>query len=125
MQSGYPERRQQPVDNNNTPQAPQAAAPNIPVQPQPVQEVMSSNGSGGNKILLWFVIGLIVIVAIVGGVYFFLSQQQADTSKESTAVQTPIPSPKEDLEGDLNSIDIDTATESSDFSSVDQDLKNL
>lgn len=125
MQSGYPERRQQPVDNNNTPQVPQAATPNIPVQPQPVQEVMSSNGSGGSKILLWFVIGLIVIVAIVGGIYFFLSQQQANTSKEPTTVQTPIPSPKEDLEGDLNSINIDTATESSDFSSVDQDLQQL
>lgn len=114
------------MDNNNNPQVPQsAAAPNIPVQPQPAQEVAPFNGSGGNKILLWFVIGLIAIVAIVGGIYFFLSQQRVNTSNEPIAVQTPIPSPKEDLEDDLNSINVDTATENSDFSSVDQDLQNL
>lgn len=126
MQSEYPERRQQPVDNNNTPQVPQStAAPNIPVQPQPTQEIAPSSGSGGNKILLWFVIGLVIVVALVGGIYFFLNQQQASTPKETAVVQTPIPAPEEDLEGELNSINVDTATESSDFSSVDQDLQNL
>lgn len=93
--------------------------------PQPINVPQTSNGSGGNKILLWFVIGLVIVVALVGGIYFFLNQQQASTPKETAVVQTPIPSPKEDLEGELNSINVDTATESSDFSSVDQDLQQL
>lgn len=101
--------------------------------PQPINVTQISNGSGGNeqvpssgnKILLWFVIGLVIVVALVGGIYFLLSKQQASTPKETAVVQTPIPSPKEDLEEELNSINVDTATESSDFSSVDQDLQNL
>ncbi len=81
--------------------------------------------TGGNKIVLWFVIGLIIVVGLVGGIYFFLSKQQAATQPEVVATQTPAPTPVENLENDLNNINVDTSTTSSDFNTVDQDLQAL
>lgn len=102
------------MDNNN----PQAPAP-APVQ-QPAEEK-----TGGSKMVLWFIIGLVVVIALVGGIYFFLSKQQAATQSEVVTAQTPAPTPTENLENDLNNINVDTSTTSSEFNTVDQDLNQL
>lgn len=118
------------MDNNNqTPQA-TSTAPNMPpAAPQPAAPVQmpdtSSNGS--NKIILWFVIGLVIVVLAVGGIYVFLSRQQAATQnvQQPTVQTTPKPQDTADaLDKDLNSINVDTGT-NSDFDSIDQDLQQL
>lgn len=106
---------------NNTPET-LPVQPTPPAAPQPAEVEQKSSSS---KIILWFVIGLVVVVVLVLGIYFLLNTQQASTPKETAVIQTPVPSPREDLEGDLNSINVDTSTNSSDFTSVDQDLEQL
>jgi uncharacterized protein HemX len=111
------------VDNNSS--IPQPA---IPTNTQPVQPVAppSANGSGGNKVVLWFVAGLIIVVALVGGIYFYLSRQQGNSiTNQNTSVESPVPTAKEDLEQGLNSINVDISTESSDFIPIDQDIQQL
>ncbi|MDO8618318.1 MAG: LPXTG cell wall anchor domain-containing protein [Candidatus Daviesbacteria bacterium] len=105
------------MDNNNsTPAVPTPAS--APAQ-QPAAEK-----TGGNKMVLWFIIGLVIVIALVGGIYFFLSKQQNATEPEAVT-QIPATAPQENLENDLNSINVDTATTSSDFNAVDQDLQSL
>lgn len=104
------------MDNNN----PQPAAPVVPTVPVPP----TAEKSEGNKMVLWFVIGLIVIIALVGGIYFFLSKQQV-VPQPKMVTQTPSPTPQENLENDLNNVNVDTATSSSDFTTIDQDLQQL
>lgn len=110
------------MDNNSS--IPQPA---IPTNTQPVQPVAPplTNGSGGSKMVLWFVIGLVAVIALIGGIYLYLSKQQAAVPQSDVVKQTPAPTPAENLENDLNSINVDTSTQSSDFVPVDQDLKQL
>lgn len=107
------------MDSNNPP-----VQPNI--QPAPAPTPTAPEASGSNKMILWFVIGLVVVIAAVGGIYLFLSKQQAIEPKSQTTqtskTQTPIPTPAENLETDLNSIDVDTET---DLSEIDKDLQAL
>lgn len=81
--------------------------------------------SKGNKMILWFITGLVITVAIVGGIYFLLSREQNNntSTKEEVAVQTPLPTPQENLEDDLKAIDIDS--NAGDFETVDQDLSQF
>ncbi len=111
------------MDNNN-PQQPVTNIAPTPATPvaSPVQP--AEEKKGGNKMVIWFVVGLIVIIALVGGIYFFLSKQQT-TPQPEIVTQTPAPSPSDNLENDLNSINVDTSTESGDFAPVDKDLEQL
>lgn len=93
---------------------------NAAVQPAPQQAKPASK-----KMILWLILGLAVIVLAVGGIYLYLSRQQAANSLQTNATQTPAPAAQENLENDLNSINIDTTTTSSDFNTVDQDLNQL
>ncbi len=120
-QSGMQSERGVPVDNNN-PQVPTPAAP-APT-PAPAQQPAEEK-TGGSKMVLWFIIGLVVVIALVGGIYYFLSKQQAATQPEVVATQTPAPTPAENLQNDLNSINVDTSTTSGEFNSVDKDLQAL
>jgi len=114
------------VDNNNP--AAQTAQPNIapaqPVMPQTPIPAESSNGS--NKVIIWFIIGLVVVILLVGGIYFYLSRQQVTPSQTQTTTTqaTPSPSPQDNLEGDLNSINIPSGADDV-FTTVDQDLQQL
>lgn len=113
------------MDNNNlTPQTPIANPPQpvIPQNPNPAP-------SPGNKMILWFVIGLVVVAGLVGGIYLYLSRQTASTeqitAKQQTIVQ-PKPSPEETIDAldrDLNSVDAENPN--TDFVSIDQDLQQL
>jgi len=91
-------------------------------QAQPAPSMMpQSSGGGGNKMVLWLIVGVVVVILIVGGIYFFMSSQQKSPSQ--TAQGTAIPTKQENLENDLNAVNVSDVD--SDFSSVDQDLKNL
>lgn len=113
MQS-HQERREHQVDTNPTAQAKTAPDPmlNQPADPKP---------EGGNKMVLWLIIGLVVIILIVGGIYFYMSKQQSVSNPSATPA--PASQSQENLENDINSVDV-SAVEG-DFSPVDQDLKNL
>lgn len=117
------------MDNNNqsTPQATVTNTPpaNAPVTPQPIPvPVPTPSGSGSNKILIWFIIGLVLIILVVGGIYFYLSRQQIVTSSPMPAVATQTTPKEVTLEDELNSIDVDNAS-NNDFAPVDQDLNQL
>lgn len=108
------------MDSNNPP----ATAGPAPVSPQPTP-LQAEDNKGSNKIVLWFVIGLVIVVVAVGGIYLFLSRQQAAEPKppaQTVKTQTPKPTPAENLEQDLNSINLDAET---DLSEIDQDLQAL
>lgn len=122
--------------NNPTRETP---APNIP-PPQPTPPVapqvtvpgVSSGGSNGsNKILMWFIIGLIIVVLAVGGIYFFLSKQPTPTPiptpqpATTTTEASPAPAITAGLENDLNNINVDETGTNTDFAPVDQDLQQL
>ncbi len=112
-----------------TPSQPQIAQPSVTAvaQPEPAtpQVSIQNPDKGSNKVILWFVLGLIIIVLLVGGIYFFLSKQQPIGTGQPATIQAPSPSPQANLDSDLNSINVDAATASADFTSVDQDLKQL
>lgn len=109
------------MENNNP-----VSQPAPTVQPVAAQMPIPPVSQGSSKkIILWFTIGLVIVVAVVGAIYFFLQSKQEGTTNETSAVTTPVPSSKEDLESDLNNIDVKTATDNSDFTPVDQDLQNL
>ncbi len=108
----------QPGQSQSQPAAPQTPAPTI-LKPGSGEQNHTSN-----KMVFLFIIGIIVILALVGGIYFYLSKQQA-ASQPTVVTQTPAPTPQENLENDLNNINVDTATTSSDFAPVDQDLQQL
>lgn len=121
------------MDNNQNPiQTP--PMPN-PIPPQPMGMPTASNlqtsqpppqpkAPGSSKLILWLVIGLILIVLLAGGVYLYMVRQQTNSVDQNPVpVTTPVPTPQENLEDSLNSIDI--ATDSGDFTSIDQDLNQL
>lgn len=134
------------MDNNNTPVQPTPVQPNAapdpaatnpvvpnpaapnpaqPVPPQPVapQAPNTEPEKGSNKILMWFIIGIVIVVVLVGGFYLYLSRQQAvNSGKQAVATQTPAPV-QENLEDELNKIAIDDAE--SDFAALDADLQQL
>ncbi|MBI2019360.1 hypothetical protein HYS95_01665 [Candidatus Daviesbacteria bacterium] len=134
------------MDNNNNPVQPTpvqpAAAPDSapvnPVQPNPAptapaqppispanpQTPNTTPEKGSNKMIMWFIIGIVIIVVAVGGFYLYSSRQQAvDSGKQAVSTQTPAPVTQENLEDELNSVSIDTAD--SDFASLDADLQQL
>lgn len=92
--------------------------------PQPVEP-------GSNKLVLYFVIGLVIIVLLIGGVYLFMSrQQQTVKNTNMAAVPQPVvqvnPKPQDTvdaLDKDLSALNVGTSD--TDFSSIDQDLKQL
>lgn len=104
-------------NDNPVTQTPVAKIPEAPV-PQ---------AGESNKIIMWFVMGLVVIVILVGGAYLFLSKQQPTVTNQTPlqpVVQAPKPQETVDaLDKDLS--DLNVANSDSDFSLVDQDLKQL
>lgn len=91
------------------------------------------SASSGNKIMLFFVGGLVLVVLLVGGAYLFMSRQQAEknarnkTGEAATqpmAQVTPRPQDTVDaLDKDLSAVDVGSGE--SDFSSIDSDLQQL
>lgn len=123
------------MDNNNpAPQAsvnPQPVGVAQPAQPPPAyqpQPPISQPASGGesNKMVLMLVIGLVVIALLAGGAYFFFSKQ-SQTSQPSP--QPPItsntPLPEENLESNLESVSVETASDAGEFNAVDTDIEQL
>lgn len=102
------------MENNNIP----------PLPPQPVVPGEPVTPGDSNKMILWFVIGLIGVILIVGGIYVFLSKGQPAAKPQTTASKVPSPAPEANLENDLNSINVNSGIDS-DFTSVDQDLESL
>lgn len=110
------------MDNNNPP----ATAGPVPVSPQPTP-LQAEDNKGSNKIILWFVIGLVIVVVAVGGIYLFLSRQQAATPRtqaQTVKTQTPASTPQKSLEADLEAIDVESGADK-EFTSIDQDLQQL
>lgn len=115
------------MDSNNPAQAP--GIPNVsPPATQPaVSKVQMPDipSSSSNKVILWFIVGLVVIVLTVGGIYFFLNRQQAAPTQAPTTQASPSPAAQQNLESDLNNINVDIAGATSDFTAVDRDLQSL
>lgn len=110
------------MEENNLP--PQPAVPIVNTPPVPVPAPEGSS----NKLVLWFIIGLVLVIGLVGGIYFYLSKQAAKpeapvSQKPIVQVQPSPPDTMDALERDLN--DIKDASPDSDFTSVDQDLGQL
>ncbi len=118
------------MDNNNlnppkppVAPVPQTAAPQIPV--------VNTNTGGSNKLVLYFVIGLVLIVLLIAGAYLFMSRQQQvakNNSNETTSREivqaTPAPEETVDaLDRDLSALNVGNTD--SDFSSIDADLQQL
>lgn len=98
---------------------------NAAVQPAPPQAPIKA-APASKKMILWLILGLAVIVLAAGGIYLYLSRQQTANSLQTNATQTPTPveeNLENDLNTDLNTIDVEGLDQ--DFSSVDQDLKQL
>lgn len=106
------------MENNNPMEQP--TEPVMPA-PQPTNLVPPVQPESGNKMVLWFVLGIVVIVLVVGGIYFYLNRQQGDTSQVTQPTKTPVA--EENLENELSTIDV--ADIEQDFAPVDQDLQNL
>lgn len=85
-------------------------------QPDPLVSTQPPQGEG-NKMVLWFIAGLLVIILVVGGVYWYLSNKQ----KTPPTTQAPTTKVEENLEKDLDSVNVEEV----DTSSVDSDLQSL
>jgi len=101
------------VDNNKQPQSPQPT-PSV-IQP-PVEKE-------GTNMVMWFIIGLVVVGIVVFGIYGYLGKQQTSSQSAPQGSNQPATT-SENFDKDLNSIDVQ-ASDSSDFTSVDQDIKDL
>lgn len=117
--------------NSTTPQTPAPVSPQQPAaqasQPAvPQVPVSSMPANGSNKIIIYFVVGLVAIVLAVGGVYFYLSRQQVQAPTPQPTIPTvqtsPSPSTAAGLQNDLNNVNAEVAT---DLTPVDQDLQQL
>ena len=92
-------------------------------QPQPNPTVIQQpKGEGGNKMVLWLVLG-ILIVGLIGGAYWYMSSQKSYTN-ENTREATPTSSPESDLTGELDSIDVQSSNEA-ELNALDADLQSL
>lgn len=110
-------------NNPNIPANPNIPTPKLAINPAPPSTPVEPPKES-NKLILWFVLGLIVIGVLVGGTYLYLSRQQAvDFNQQAAKTQTPAPIPEENLENDLDSINVDDGA--SDFAGIDQDLQQL
>lgn len=101
------------MDSNKQPQTPQSA-PSV-AQP-PVEKE-------GTHMVMLFIVGLVVIVIVVSGIYWYLGKQQTSSEQVPQASNQPATT-SENLNKDLDLIDAQ-ASDSSDFTSVDQDIKDL
>lgn len=92
-----------------------APAPNAVQPPTPAKE-----SGDNNKMMMWFIGGLVLVILIVGGIYLYLNGQQQKTL-------APSPSPKaaaeENLEKDLDAVNVEDIE--GEFTTVDKDLQNL
>lgn len=111
---------------NNNPVVPQPPAPEAQVP------VPTPSSGESNKMIIWFVIGLVVVVMLVGGIYLLLGSRQTAINSKTTTGQPIVqitPKPEDmvsALDRDLNSLNIDaTNNADSDFTLVDQDLQSL
>lgn len=109
------------MDNNPTP-----AQGSIPVQPamqtQLQSNVTQTTPSGGNKMMLWIILGLILTILVVGGAYWYLSNQQPKT-EELTSNSQPLKQGEDNLESDLDLIVVPEVD--ANFAEVDKDLGSL
>lgn len=112
-----------------------------PINPQPVGAVQSAqppayqpqppisqptSGGESNKMVLMLVIGLVVIALLAGGVYFFFGKQsQTSQPAQQAPVTSNTPLPEENLESNLESIDVETASDAGEFNAVDTDIEQL
>lgn len=94
---------------------------NAIAQPAPPQAPIKT-APASKKMILWLILGIAVIVLAAGGIYLYLSRQQTAKNLRTAVTQTPAPV-QENLEDELNAVDVENLDQ--DFSSVDQDLKQL
>lgn len=102
-----------------------AEPPRPGINLSPPQSISGSNPpKNGSSKLLVIVIAVIVIVLVGAGAYFVMSKKSSTTTA-STPVQTQSADSAEleNLKQDLNSVNVDDST--SDFATVDEDIKGL
>jgi len=104
------------VEENNP------VVPTTPVTPAVEVSPPPDAPKSDNKIMLWFIAGLVVVALLVGGVYFYLSSQQKAAPVSVAPPKTTTQAP-ENLENSLNSVSVTDAE--ADFTPVDQDLQSL
>lgn len=107
------------MENSNPVQQPTPNAPGPVMQPSVPPPAQTA--SGGSKMVLWLISGLVVTILIVGTVYWYLNNQQ--TESQIAAKQPPPIKAEENLEKELNSIEIPQVDEQ--FAEVDKDLNSL
>ena len=108
------------MENNNP--APQTT----PSQPTMQQNPQPTAPSGGSKMFLWIILGLIVTILIIGGVYWYLNNQQSKTDQANTSQtqSSAVPVKAESsLQTDLNSIEIPDVDNQ--FATIDKDINSL
>lgn len=115
------------MDNNQQTTPNPAPAPQPAAQaPAPTPQATPTEGGGeSKKLVMWLIIGLVVVAVAVGGIYLFLSKQNVaqQAAAPTMTAQQPI-TPRETLEEDLSTIDVDSSLDS-EFAAVDQDLGQL
>ena len=89
------------------------------------REITENRNSNGSAALL-LIVGIVVLILIAGAYYYLTNILQKSNSPANYT--SPITSgqstdPKSEFSGELNSIEI--SDDSSDFSQVDEDLKQL
>lgn len=120
------------MDNSNpVVPGPTPAPQPTPQQPAIPQVPLPTQTGDSNKMILWFVLGVVIIAVLVGGIYFLLSKRQEKVSSQVTQQEEPVvqATPKvEDmvsaLDKDLSDVNVETALET-DFNTIDQDLQGL
>ena len=91
----------------------------------PSQPMSTSNQpvpQKGNKMILWLVGGLVVIIVLVGAIYFYLGNQKKADQPLPSPTATQNTDTVSTLENDLNSVSVE---QQDNFSTIDQDLKQL
>lgn len=103
------------LQNQTNPVQTSQPTPNALQPPVPAKE-----SGDNNKMMMWFIGGLVLVTLIVGGIYLYLNSRQQKTL-------TPAPSPKaaveENLEKDLDAVNVEDIED--EFTTVDKDLQNL
>lgn len=107
------------MENSNPVQQP------IPNTPGPVMQPSvpppAQTASGGSKMVLWLISGLVVTILIVGAVYWYLNNQQTQSQivkKEPPPIKT-----EDNLQKELDAIKVPEVDEQ--FAEIDKDLNSL